>query len=105
MENDLTQQQGERLHPQVLYACASTVKNTTAVNAQPSDSVNIANLTDEELLSAINAPLTGEEVAAKIASLNEAGIDINSNTISFDEFNAYEDWRKQQQFNFWGALS
>ena len=91
--------------PEGMYAAAASVKGTPAnVKSPRNDGINIANMSDEDLLSAINAPLTGEEVAVKMAELNNAGISINSETISFDEFLAYDEWRKKQHFSFWGAL-
>jgi hypothetical protein len=65
---------------------------------------NVGDFSDEKLLEMMRAPLTGEEVAAKIADLNANGVDISADTISKDEFVAYESWRKQQHFNFWGAV-
>lgn len=65
---------------------------------------SIGDFSDEKLLEMMKAPLTGEEVAAKIADLNANGVDIDANTISKDEFIAYDEWRRKQHFNFWGAV-
>lgn len=105
MENDSFELQGGAKLPEGMYAAAASVSGSPAkTNAPRNDGINIANMSDEDLLSAINAPLTGEEVAVKMAELNNAGIDINSSTISFDEFLAYDEWRKKQHFSFWGAV-
>ena len=65
---------------------------------------SMGDFSDEKLLEMMKAPLTGEEVAAKIADLNANGVDIDSTTISKEEFIAYDDWRRKQHFNFWGAV-
>lgn len=65
---------------------------------------SMGDFSDEKLLEMMKAPLTGEEVAAKIADLNANGVDIDENTISKEEFIAYDDWRRKQHFNFWGAV-
>lgn len=65
---------------------------------------SMGDFSDEKLLEMMKAPLTGEEVAAKIADLNANGVDIDATTISKEEFIAYDDWRRKQHFNFWGAV-
>jgi GNAT superfamily N-acetyltransferase len=65
---------------------------------------SIGDFSDEKLMEMMKSPLTGEEVAAKIADLNANGVDIDATTISKEEFIAYDDWRKKQHFNFWGAV-
>jgi GNAT superfamily N-acetyltransferase len=64
----------------------------------------MGDFSDEKLLEMMKAPLTGEEVAAKIADLNANGVDISSDTVSREEFIAYDEWRQKQHFNFWGAV-
>ncbi len=84
------------------YADVASVQSVgpSAMRTAPS----LADFSDEKLLEMVRAPLTGEEVAAKIADLNANGVDIDSNTISKEEFVAYDNWRKEQHFNFWGAV-
>lgn len=65
---------------------------------------SIGDFSDEKLLEMMKAPLTGEEVAAKIADLNANGVDIDASTISKEEFIAYDEWRRKQHFNFWSAV-
>jgi GNAT superfamily N-acetyltransferase len=84
------------------YADVASIQNVgpSAMRTAPS----MGDFSDEKLLEMMKAPLTGEEVAAKIADLNANGVDISSDTISREEFIAYDDWRQNQHFNFWGAV-
>ncbi len=89
------------LQPLGMYEQAASVKGP---DISQSDKPALARLKPEDYASIVEAPLTGEEVALKIAQLNQAGIDIDSNTINLEEFKAYDEWRKTQHFNFWGAV-
>ncbi len=96
--------QGEEpvLQTRPSYAEIASVQGVSpnAMRKAPS----MGDFSDEKLLEMMKAPLTGEEVAAKIADLNANGVDIDANTISKEEFIAYDDWRRKQHFNFWGAV-
>lgn len=91
--------ENSNLQPMGMYEAAAT-----PVQQRPESAPRLAKLSAEDYASIIDAPLTGEEVALKIAKLNESGIEINSSTIDIDEFKAYDDWRKKQHFDFWGAV-
>lgn len=84
------------------YADVASVQNVGPNAMQKAPSLN--DFSDEKLMEMMKVPLTGEEVAAKIADLNQNGVDINANTVSKDEFIAYDEWRQKQHFNFWGAV-
>lgn len=84
------------------YADVASIQNVGPNAMQKAPSIN--DFSDEKLMEMMKAPLTGEEVAAKIADLNQNGVDIDANTISKDEFIAYDEWRQKQHFNFWGAV-
>jgi len=89
------------LQPLGIYEQAATVKGP---DVSRSDKPALARLSAEDYASIVDAPLSGEEVALKIAQLNEAGIDIDASTINIEEFKAYDEWRKKQHFDFWGAI-
>ena len=84
------------------YADVASIQNVGPNAMQKAPSLN--DFSDEKLMEMMKAPLTGEEVAAKIADLNQNGVDIDANTVSRDEFIAYDEWRQKQHFNFWGAV-
>lgn len=84
------------------YADVASIQNVGPNAMQKAPSIN--DFSDEKLMEMMKAPLTGEEVAAKIADLNQNGVDIDANTVSRDEFIAYDEWRQKQHFNFWGAV-
>jgi len=81
------------------YANVADVKGPASMKAQ-----SITSLTDAQLMEGINAPLSGEEVAMKMAELQAQGIAISPENISKEEFAAYDPWREKQHFNFWGAV-
>ena len=86
-----------------LYASYAEVKGQEGVGEQqPPQSVG--SMSDEQLLEMMNSPLSGEEVAMKIAGLNEQGVEINRDTISLQEFEAYDEWRKKQTHSLWSAI-
>ena len=84
------------------YADVASIQNVGPNAMQKAPSIN--DFSDEKLMEMMKAPLTGEEVAAKIADLNQNGVDIDATTVSRDEFIAYDEWRQKQHFNFWGAV-
>jgi len=84
------------------YADVASIQNVGPNAMQKAPSIN--DFSDDKLIEMMKAPLTGEEVAAKIADLNQNGVDIDANTVSRDEFIAYDEWRQKQHFNFWGAV-
>ena len=84
------------------YADVASIQNVGPNAMQKAPSIN--DFSDEKLMEMMKAPLTGEEVAAKIADLNQNGVDIDASTVSRDEFIAYDEWRQKQHFNFWGAV-
>jgi hypothetical protein len=65
----------------------------------------ISQLGDDDLKSMLSAPLSGEEVALKIAELNKNNVKLSPNNISFEEFDAYNDWRQKQHFSFMGGVA
>jgi hypothetical protein len=65
----------------------------------------VSQLGNDDLKSMMSAPLSGEEVALKIAELNKNGVKLSPNTISFEEFDAYNDWRQKQHFSFMGGVA
>lgn len=81
------------------YANVADVKGPVSMKAR-----SISSLTDEQLMQAINAPLSGEEVAMKLADLQAQGIELTPENFSKAEFEAYDPWREKQHFNFWGAI-
>ena len=81
------------------YANVADVKGPSSMKAK-----SISSLTDEQLMEVINAPLSGEEVAMKLADLQAQGIELTPENFSKAEFEAYDPWREKQHFNFWGAI-
>jgi hypothetical protein len=89
------------------YALARGIQDNVSPQPQIEQTENglqDRTMSDEQLLQAVNTPLTGEEVAEKIAFLNQNGISVNKNTISFDEWDKYHEWHKTQSTDFWSAL-
>jgi len=86
-----------------LYASFAEVKGQDNLQEEQKP-MTLANMSDEQLLEAMNQPLTGEEVAMKIAGLNEQGVEINRDTISLQEFEAYDEWRRKQTHSLWSAI-
>jgi hypothetical protein len=91
---------GEGNHAWSQYANIADVKGPASLKAQ-----QITSLSDEQLMEAIKAPLSGEEVAMKMAAIQSAGGRIDASTISKEEFEAYDPWREKQHFNFMGAVA
>ena len=86
-----------------LYASYAEVKGQESVGEQQPPQ-SLGNMSDDQLLEMMNAPLTGEEVAMKIAGLNEKGVEINRDTISLQEFEAYDEWRRKQTHSLWSSI-
>jgi len=91
---------GQGNHAWSQYANIADVKGPTSLKAQ-----QITSLSDEQLMDAVKAPLSGEEVAMKMAALQAAGKRVDASTISKEEFEAYDPWREKQHFNFMGAVA
>jgi hypothetical protein len=96
-----TNSDSSSLQPLGIYEQAASVKGP---DISRSEKPALSRLNAEDYASLVESPLSGEEVALKIAQLNEAGIDINESTINIEEFKAYDEWRKKQHFDFWGAI-
>ena len=91
---------GQGNHAWSQYANIADVKGPASLKAQ-----QITSLSDEQLMEAIKAPLSGEEVAMKMAAIQASGGRIDASTISKEEFEAYDPWREKQHFNFMGAVA
>jgi hypothetical protein len=70
--------------------------------AAPKD---LTELSDQDLDSILSQPLTGEEVALKIQHLQQNGVQLTPDNVSFDEHNAYREWMDKQHFSFMGAVA
>lgn len=65
----------------------------------------VSELSNDDLKSMLSAPLSGEEVALKVAELNKNGVKLSPDNISFEEFDAYNEWRQKQHFSFMGGIA